>query len=217
MIEAVIFDMDGVIFDTEKLIRRCFKKANKVYNINITDEHLLKVRGMNEKAEKEVFEKLFPSISFNDLISSVRAFKNSFIKENGVPIKNGIEDIFKYLKQKKLKIGLATSSIKEIALDYLDKCNFTHYFADIICGDMVVNSKPEPEIYIKSCQNLNVLPKNALVLEDSKNGIISAFKAGCNVLMVIDIEESYKETEDIICGKIKDYKDFMNIFEKLFN
>ncbi|MDE6182000.1 MAG: HAD-IA family hydrolase, partial [Eubacteriales bacterium] len=92
-------------------------------------------------------------------------------------------------------------------MKYLTQSKFVTYFDYIICGDMVKNGKPEPEIYSKACSELGVSPKNVLVLEDSKNGILAGYSAGCNVIMVIDIEEHYEETKDMIITKIKDYKE----------
>ncbi len=109
--------------------------------------------------------------------------------------------------EKGLKIGLASSTKQETVMRYLIQAKFVNYFECIICGDMIKNGKPEPDIYIEVCSSLGVSPNEALVLEDSKNGILAGYNAGCNVLMVIDIDEHYEETKDMIIAKIRDYKE----------
>ncbi len=90
---------------------------------------------------------------------------------------------------------------------YLIDSKFAKYFDCIICGDMIKNGKPEPDIYTEVCQSLKINPKEAIVFEDSKNGILAGYRAGCNVVMVIDIDEYFEETEKFIIGKIRNYKE----------
>lgn len=219
MIKAVIFDMDGVIFDTEKLLLKCWKQASKVYNIDLKDEQIAKFRGTTAKMGKEIFEKMYPEIDFFQIRNEREKLKNQYIAENGMPIKDGIEDFLKLIKEKELKIALATSTKQEITMRYLIEANLAKYFDFIICGDMVKNGKPEPDIYIEVCESLKMKPEETIVFEDSKNGILSASKAGCNVVMVIDIDEFYEETENLLIGKVKNYteaENFLNI-ERLKN
>lgn len=207
MIKAVIFDMDGVIFDTERLLLKCWKEAGNKYNLNIKDEEIAKLRGTTVNTGEKIFNKIYPNIDFWEIRNERETLKDKYILENGLPIKEGIEELFKFIKEKGLKIALASSTKQEIVMKYLIQSKFVNYFDYIICGDMIQNGKPEPDIYIEVCDSLGVLPKETIVLEDSKNGILAGYKAGCNVLMVVDIDEHFEETENMIIGKIKNYKE----------
>lgn len=207
MINAVIFDMDGVIFDTERILLKCMKKAGEKHNIQISDENVAKLRGTNSKTFKELFLEMYPNTDFYNIKMETNRLKEEDILKNGLPIKSGIENLFKYIKEKGLKMGLASSTKQETVMRYLIQSKLVNYFDCIICGDMIKNGKPEPDIYLEVCDSLGVSPNEALVLEDSKNGILAGYRAGCNVLMVIDIDEHYEETKDMIIGKIRDYKE----------
>lgn len=216
MYKAIIFDMDGVILDTEKLLMECWKEAGKEFNICVTNEHLSKMRGGTIPVVKGIFESIFGiNIDFEAVRILKEKIKEDYIIKNGIPVKDGIEDLFKYIKSKNIKIGLATSTIEDIAKKYLQKVDLYKYFDITIYGDMIENGKPNPEIYLKACEKLCVEPKDALVFEDSRNGIWAGYYAGCDVVMVIDIDDIYEDTEDKIVLKIDDYKKCIEFLETL--
>lgn len=208
--------MDGVILDTEKLLMECWKEAGEEFNICVTNEHLSKMRGGTTAVIKGIFENIFgTNIDFEAVRILKEKIKDDYILKNGIPVKEGIEDLFKYIKSKNIKIGLATSTIEDTAKKYLQQVDLYKYFDITMYGDKIENGKPNPEIYLKACENLCVKPKDALVFEDSRNGIWAGYSAGCDVVMVIDIDDTYEDTEDKIILKIDDYKKGIEFLETL--
>ena len=111
-------------------------------------------------------------------------------------LKPGVVETLSYLKDKNIKIGLATSTVRDRAEKLLTEHDILKYFDKLIFGDMVPNGKPAPDIYLKACEVLNVKPENAIAVEDSINGIVSSGKAGMYPVMVIDLirpNETIKE------------------------
>ncbi|WP_250277735.1 HAD family hydrolase [[Clostridium] colinum] len=215
MYKAIIFDMDGVILDTEKLLMKCWQTAGNEFGICIENKHLSKMRGGTIPVIKNIFEEIFgKDLDFYKIRERREAIKDEYISKNGVPVKEGIEEFLKYIKDNNIKISLATSTIKDIAIKYLKEVDLYKYFDEIVCGDMIENGKPSPDIYLEACKRLNVNPKEALVFEDSRNGIWAGYSAGCDVAMVVDIDDKYEDTEDKIILKIESYKQAIDFLEK---
>lgn len=195
--QAVVFDMDGVIFDTEKLYRRFQMEEGGIYNI---PDDLMKIvcdriAGSNKYDNKITFEKLVGrGIDYFEYRDKVITKLDNHIEKYGVELKSGAREILEYLKDKNIKIGLATSTIEERAKKNLIDNNIYDFFDELVYGDMIANGKPKPDIYLKACEMLDVLPEKAIAVEDSINGIISAGTAGLYPVMVIDL---IKPNDDI--------------------
>lgn len=216
MYKAIIFDMDGVIFDTEKIFMKCWAEAGKEFGISIENKHLTKMRGANINAGKAIFEGMFGTdIDFLKVRERRETLKNEYILKNGIPIKEGIEKFFQYIKEQNIKIALATSTMEKIAVSYLKETDLYKYFDVIVCGDMIQNSKPAPDIYLEACKRLDIKPQEAVVFEDSRNGIWSGYSAGCDVVMVVDIDDTYDDTEDKIVAKVNNYEEAIEFLKNI--
>lgn len=192
--KLVIFDMDGLMFDTETVDMRCFKEAAKEYGYELKDEFLMGLIGMNEsdtflKVEKE-FGKDFP-------ISEIRVLtwkkKMAFFYQNGLPMKKGLKELLMYLKKMKIKTAVASSSPYKIIKEYLTISNMENEFDYIMAGDRVEHSKPDPEIFLKVLEHFGFSGNEALVLEDSDNGILASYRANIPVICVPDIVNNKPE------------------------
>ncbi len=215
MYKAIIFDMDGVILDTEKLLMKCWQQAGREVNLNIENKHIAKMRGGTINVIKNIFEQMFGTdIDFYKLRERREAIKDEYILKDGIPVKEGIEDLFKFIKENNMKIALATSTIEDIAIKYLKEVDLYKYFDVVVCGNMIENGKPAPDIYLEALKRLDVEPKDALVFEDSRNGIIAGHSAGCDVIMVIDIDDTYEDTEDKIVFKVDNYEKAINFLKE---
>lgn len=195
MIEAVVFDMDGVLFDTERLIGECWRKIAGTMKICEVDSLLRACIGTNKKATKALFlERLGEDFDFDSFDKQVHEAFFKRVEEEGLPIKLGVQELLEYLKEAGIKIGLASSTHEAGVRSHLKRTGIENYFEVIVGGDMVKASKPDPEIYLTACKKLQVEPKHAIAIEDSHNGVRSASAAGLLTIMVPDL---LPETEEI--------------------
>lgn len=190
MFRAVVFDMDGVITDTEKLYRRFQMEQGKAYGIpeDVMIQACEKIAGGTKYTNKKSFEETVGrGIDYFDFRAGVIEKLDAYIAEHGVELKPYVPETLQYLKEKGMKIGLATSTERKRAAGYLMAHKIDGYFDELVFGDMVANGKPAPDIYRKACELLSVRPEETIAVEDSINGILSAGQAGLYPVMVVDL------------------------------
>lgn len=188
MIKALLFDMDGLLLDSERGVQESWNVAGEALGYGKVGEHIYNTLGMNAAGRKEYFNNVFgtgfPYEEFQKL--SRKAFFNVADQE-GIPLKPGAKELIFYAKQMGYKVGLVTSSRKEYAVDVLKKAGIFSYFDGCIFGDMVSKSKPDPEIYEKGCKMLGEEPEWCVAFEDAPAGVMAASAAGIDVIMVPDL------------------------------
>ncbi|MDN5042406.1 HAD family phosphatase [Aliarcobacter butzleri] len=194
-IEAAIFDMDGTMFDTEKLRMRMIQQASKqIFGESLSEEILTQCLGLSAKASEELIKKQYdenyPYIEIRKLADELEI---NWTKQNGVPIKEGLFNVLERLKKNGILIALATSSRREIAEQYLLNAGVMHFFDITVCGDEIKKGKPHPDIFIKAAKELNCEPNKCLVFEDSQNGLISALDANTLPIYIKDIKDPNEE------------------------
>lgn len=195
MIKGALFDMDGLLFDTEALALQGWLSAAKKYNYPITVETVNYIRGTNVAYSRDYFQKQFGDAVDYELARKERTdYVNRSIEENGVPLKEGVMELLTYLKEEKIKCAVATSTHENLAQKYLMKAGIYDYFDAWVYGDGIKKGKPDPEIFITAAKSLGLPCEECVVFEDSPHGIKAAHSAGCKVIAVPDLTEIEGET-----------------------
>lgn len=196
--KAVIFDMDGVIFDSERLVLESWKQIAEKYGIQNVEEVLIKCIGVNAVITRDIFleyyGKDFPYDMYKTECSSLF---HTWCKTKGLPIKKGVTELLKYLNDSGYKVGLASSTRYEIVKEELEEAGLLPYFHNLTGGDMLKKSKPEPDIFLMACESLSVKPEEAIGIEDSYNGIRALSRAGMLPVMVPDMIAPDEEMKDL--------------------
>lgn len=212
-IELVIFDMDGLMFDTEVVAKRAWRETAKANNYNITHEFFLTLIGRNKKAVEMEFKKLFgEEFPFDDIYVQQGKQASSIIENEGLKIKEGLIELLSVLKEKKVKIAVATSTSRDRTNKLLSLAGISEKFDKILCGDEVTNGKPDPEIFLTVCKKLNVSPEKALVLEDSEKGVEAAAAGKIKCIVVPDLIEPSEKHVKLAHSKVKSLKEVVNMF-----
>ena len=211
--KAVVFDMDGLMFDTERVAILAWDYAGEKMGLGKTGYMVYKTLGVNVEASNKIWTEEFgDKYNEEELWKYTREFNRDFYANNKVPVKKGLYVLLDYLKSNGYKLAVASSTSKRGVERNLKSAGVLEYFDAIICGDMVEKSKPEPEIYLKACETLGVEPAEALALEDSRNGLLSAHRAGMKVIMVPDLWEADEEVKSFLwnmCNDLEEVKEFL--------
>lgn len=185
--QAVVFDMDGVIFDTERLVIEFWKEVAKKHNIPNVEHTCIQCLGTNRVRTREIFlENYGADFPYDPYRAEVTELFNTHYKGVPLPTKPGIRELLSYLQEQDIKVGLASSTAQHLVRDEIGTAGLLPYFQTLVCGDMVEHSKPAPDIFLKACEILNADPTKSIAIEDSFNGIRSAHCAGMTPIMVPD-------------------------------
>lgn len=211
--KAAVFDMDGLMFDTERVAILAWDYAGEKMGLGKTGYMVYKTLGVNVTASNQIWKDEFgDKYNEEELWKYTREFNADFYANNKVPVKKGLYVLLDYLKNNGYKLAVASSTSKRGVERNLKDAGVLEYFDALVCGDMVTNSKPAPEIYLKACEALGVEPSEALALEDSRNGLLSAHRAGMKVIMVPDLWEADEEIKGFLwsmCDDLEKVKEFL--------
>ena len=201
-IKGLLFDMDGLILDTEKLYTRFWQEAAIALGYPMTREQALGLRSLSRKYGEAKLKSYFgEGVNYEKMRQKRIELMKVFIEKAGVETKAGVLELMCYLKENGYKTAIATSSPLERAQEYLSSVGLENAFDIIISGDMVQKGKPEPEIYQLAADKLGLEPCVCLALEDSPSGILSANRAGCFPIMIPDQDQPTQETEELLFAK----------------
>lgn len=199
MITAAVFDMDGLMFDTERLVYENWQKMmdEQGYDYNL-DFFKTTVGKRKLEVQNLYFDRFGSDFPYWQLADLGKEMYIERVKAEGIPIKKGLTELLAFLKERNIKIALATSTSHETARFNLEISDTLKYFDTLVCGNDVKNGKPHPEVFLTAAERLGAKPENCVAYEDSINGIKSAYAAGMVTVMVPDYIPPAEEIKPMI-------------------
>lgn len=214
MIKGVIFDMDGLMIDTEKLLMRFWIQSAQEHGFDMQKEHVLQIRSLAPKYAIEKFRSFFgDDFDYYSVKKRRIELMNDYINKNGIEKKYGLDELLEYLTENGYKKAVATATDISRTKVYLEKLDIIKYFDEIVTASMVENGKPEPDIYLKASEKIGLKPEECMALEDSPNGICSAYRAGCKAVMIPDLSQPDEETLKLLYTKADNLAEVINILK----
>ena len=202
---GVIFDMDGLMFDTERLSARCWKQVGAEFDLDITDRFLTGVRGVTRQEFQQIFERRFGDrVRYQTVMRRKMELYRQALARDGVPVKPGLAELLTFLRERRLPAAMATATEQSTARQYLAETGLTDYFDELVFGDQVRRGKPDPEIFLCAAQRLGLPPERCMVLEDSLNGVLAGIRGGFRTVMVPDLTQPPPELERQLFRKCRD-------------
>lgn len=211
-VKAVIFDMDGLMFDTERIAAGCWRQAGQERGIEIGEEFLKYVRGSSKEQVAPLFERLYGP-GFWEVRGRKEELFHGYLDTHEVPVKKGLRELLQYLRREDYRIVLATSTQKNYAFSYLESTGVKPFFDDFVCGDMVKRAKPDPEIFLKAAELAGAKPEECVVLEDSFNGIMAASAGGFIPIMVPDLTIPDEALMKLLAARCESLLDVIGVLE----
>lgn len=202
--KAVIFDMDGLVFDTERVFMEQLAVAMKEKGYYLSREVYIKTTGTTGRTLKNIMCANYGDDYPLEECTRIAQSRLEVIAETvGLNVKPQIHELLEMLKERNIPCAIASSTMSVYVKKYLGHSGLLNYFSEIIGGEMVLHSKPEPDIFLMACEKLRTAPQAALVLEDSENGVKAAYVAGIPVICIPDLKEPSKDIVKMVAAVVK--------------
>lgn len=218
MIRGIVFDMDGLLFDSERLVKRTWNEVGEILGLPGLGEHIRHTLGKNRRGRNEYFIRAFgEDFPFEAFDRENKRIFAGIMEREGMPVKPGARELLAYGREQGYKMGIATSSSRNYAVEHLKGTGLYEYFDGGVFGDMVTRGKPDPEIYLAACESLGLEPGVCMALEDSPAGIRSASSAGMVPVMVPDLVEPTEEIRGLayaVCDSLTEVKGLLETINR---
>lgn len=209
--KGAIFDMDGVLFDTERLYQETWQELAKERGIRLEDSFLRAISGTNGIYMEQVIERYY-QVSDGSVIVEECMKRMKEKLEICVPLKTGVCEILEYFHGIGVRLAVASSSSVRQIESNLTNSGIRNYFSELVSGEEVTHGKPSPDIFILAAEKIGCRPEECLVFEDSENGIKAGYLAGCFTIMIPDLIKPGGQIK-ALCSKI--YTDFLKLCEEI--
>lgn len=215
-IRGVLFDMDGLVLDSEILYSRFWREACAYYGFSMTYDQSLQMRSQGKEKGAGLLQSFFgPTADYTAIRTRRIAIMDAYIAQYGVALKPGIRDLLCFLKEQHIPAAITSSSPLDKIREYMVFHGLDGYFAALCSGRDTPRGKPEPDIYLHGAAVLGLPPENCLALEDSPAGILSAFRAGCLPVMIPDLDQPDGEIRKLLYAKADSLHDIIPLIRRL--
>lgn len=215
-IRGVLFDMDGLVLDSEKLYARFWAEGTRFYGYDMSYTQALGMRALSAQAGKAKIAAYFgPEADYQLMRAKRMELMESFIEENGVECKPGIHELLTWLHEQGIRTAITSSSPMDRIRRHLALHGLDTRFDALCSGHDVPNGKPAPDIYLHGAASLGLKPEECLALEDAPAGIESAFRAGCLAVVVPDLDQPGEETLARCFARADSLSDIIGLLEQL--
>lgn len=193
-IRAVIFDMDGLMLDSERIAQEAWQQAGREWGYDIPAEVYLHAVGRTAADTATIMRSAYgDDFPFDEMYARKQALLYQFIERGQISVKPGLFELLDLIEAQQKVKAVATSTDRKVALLKLTTSNLIDRFPVIVCGDEVERGKPAPDIYLQAAAKIDVMPGHCLVLEDSESGTKAAHAAGMIPVIVPDLKQPAAE------------------------
>lgn len=213
-IRGILFDMDGLVLDSEALYTRFWREAANALGFPMTAPQSLGMRSLGKALGQPYLESLFgPGVDYTTLREKRIELMDAYVAQHGINPKPGIFELLDYMEVAGIPGAITSSSPMSFIERHLLDANLLHRFRKLCSGHSIPNGKPAPDIYLLGAKELDLKPEECLALEDSPTGILSAYRAGCLPVMIPDLDQPGEETQKLLFAKADSLADIINIIK----
>ena len=213
-IRGILFDMDGLVLDSEALYTRFWREAANALGFPMTVEQSLGMRSLGKSLGQPYLESLFgPGVDYTTLREKRIQLMDAYVAQYGIAPKPGILELLDYMDEVGIPGAITSSSPMAFIERHLSDANLLHRFRKLCSGHSIPNGKPAPDIYLLGAKELGLKPEECLALEDSPTGILAAYRADCLPVMIPDLDQPNEDTQKLLFAKADSLTDVIRLLK----